>query len=400
MQKIDIMNPDMEALGQMPRESLLEVLTYLLTKAQGLQRSLDYFVRKFRHNTSERHPEIDPLQLLLFDQEQLAALTLAGEPDQEGTPADDPGKKDVPARPRKKHGRTNLKETGLPVVIKELYPEGVLDEGGNLKPGWKVIGFEDTDKLSIKPAELFIQRTRRYKVVFDPSAVAVDCRGQEAGAEAGADNGTEPETATPGGGGAPAGEEGADIRIAELPADLDDRVLLSSQMIAWVMDQKFHFYLTYYRMEELTQGLGFKVPHSTLISNFQAGIHRIRPLYCLLVDSILDSPYIQCDEVSHPVIDSCAHKSRPEWIFSIRDILTGWHALVYEDDGSKSADTAWRVLRADKARLRGDRRVLHTDGGTAYAYFDQPGAPTAGTTIAVAGSAPCSMTGKTPARLS
>ena len=62
--------------------------------------------------------------------------------------------------------RRDLNLEGLPVTEHHIYPEGTTDENGALKSGYVEIGTEESSRLELTPAKLYVAKTILHKVIL------------------------------------------------------------------------------------------------------------------------------------------------------------------------------------------------------------------------------------------
>ena len=128
----------------------------------SLKAQLVWLRKKVFGQMTEKHLPIDPVQLLLFDQEQMTDEERA-ELASAAAKAEEVLTKTITVKV--KPTRRDLNLSGLTVDIVDIYPEGTTDESGNLKDGYVEIGTEETSRLERIPARTYVARVVRHKVM-------------------------------------------------------------------------------------------------------------------------------------------------------------------------------------------------------------------------------------------
>lgn len=96
---------------------------------------------------------------------------------------------------------------------------------------------------------------------------------------------------------------------------------------------------------------------------YEAAVEKLKLLYDILRQHILQSEYIQIDESVLPVIDSEKHKARKGYEWCVRDAIRG-AVMFYYDRGSRGGKVAREILGAYK-------RAVQCDGYDAYDQFEK-----------------------------
>lgn len=108
--------------------------------------------------------------------------------------------------------------------------------------------------------------------------------------------------------------------------------------------------------------LGLKISENTLQGWFKPACELLKPLYEELKKQVLKADYIQVDETTLPVINKQNHKAVKEYLWIVRAVMDGLVFFHY-DDGSRSQETAWKLLQTFKG-------YLQSDGYAAYNIFE------------------------------
>lgn len=295
----------------------------------SLQNMMAWFRKKMFGSMSEKNLPLDPsvLEPTLFDmslsEDEQAAL------DAEVKKMEEQNAKTIEVKSHKREVRKPVMRKDLPVEETHIYPEGInLDE-------YTEIGVETTDRIAIRPAVMYIDRTVRHKFVLKSSLQIED-----------------PEKQT--------------FVIAPLPEMIIPRGMASESLLADILIDKYVYHLPFYRVIQKYKELGVLLSDSTIGDWFNAVCSKLRPLYDKLRERIMSSDYIQVDESTLPVIDNEKHRAVKGYIWAVRDAVCG-DVYFHYDMGSRGGDTARKLIG-------GYRGTIQTDGYEVYeAYEGAPG---------------------------
>ena len=315
----------LEAEGQKQQEKI----EYMQSVIDSLQNMMAWFRKKMFGSMSEKNLPLDPsvLEPTLFDmslsEEEQSAL------DAEIKKMEEQNAKTIEVKSHKREVRKPVMRKDLPVEETHIYPEGVnLDE-------YTEIGVETTDRIAIRPAVMYIDRTVRHKFVLKSSLQIED-----------------PEKQT--------------FVIAPLPEMIIPKGMASESLLADILIDKYVYHLPFYRVIQKYKELGVLLSDSTIGDWFNAVCSKLRPLYDKLRERIMSSDYIQVDESTLPVIDNEKHRAVKGYIWAVRDAVCGDVYLHY-DMGSRGGDTARKLIG-------GYHGTIQTDGYEVYeAYEGAPG---------------------------
>ena len=294
-----------------------------------LSDTLLWLRRKVFGKMSEKNLPLDPDQLLLFEQEHLT--------DEERARLD----KDVEAAEQQmtktitvkvKPSRRDLDTTGLPTEVIDIYPDGTTDENGKLKDEYVEIGTDESSRLEHIAAKTYIKKTVIHKVILKSDS-----------------NNKTPE----------------DRRIicARLPLAPVNRCMAGASVLADIIIGKFMYHLPFYRQIQQYKESGITISDSTMGGWYEAAVEKLKLLYDILRQHILQSEYIQIDESVLPVIDSEKHKARKGYEWCVRDAIRG-AVMFYYDRGSRGGKVAREILGAHKG-------AVQCDGYDAYDQFEK-----------------------------
>lgn len=295
----------------------------------SLQNMMAWFRKKLFGSMSEKNLPLDPsvLEPTLFDmslpEEEQAAL------DAEVKKMEEQNAKAIDVKSHKREVRKPVMRKDLPVEETHIYPEGIsLDE-------YTEIGVETTDRIAIRPAVMYIDRTVRHKFVLK-SSLQIE----------------EPEKQT--------------FVIAPLPEMTIPKGMASESLLADILVDKYVYHLPFYRVIQKYKELGVLLSGSTIGDWFNAVCSKLRPLYDRLRERIMSSDYIQVDESTLPVIDNERHRAVKGYIWAVRDAVCG-DVYFHYDMGFRGGDTARKLIGAY-------RGTVQTDGYEVYeAYEGAPG---------------------------
>ena len=294
-----------------------------------LSDTLLWLRRKVFGKMSEKNLPLDPDQLLLFEQEHLTDEERV-RLDKEVEAAEQQMTKTITVKV--KPSRRDLDTTGLPTEVIDIYPDGTTDENGKLKDEYVEIGTDESSRLEHIAAKTYIKKTVIHKVMLRSDS-----------------NNKTPE----------------DRRIicARLPLAPVNRCMAGASVLADIIIGKFMYHLPFYRQIQQYKESGITISDSTMGGWYEAAVEKLKLLYDILRQHILQSEYIQIDESVLPVIDSEKHKARKGYEWCVRDAIRG-AVMFYYDRGSRGGKVAREILGAYKG-------AVQCDGYDAYDQFEK-----------------------------
>lgn len=294
-----------------------------------LSDTLLWLRRKVFGKMSEKNLPLDPDQLLLFEQEHLTDEERA-RLDKEVEAAEQQMTKTITVKV--KPSRRDLDTTGLPTEVIDIYPDGTTDENGKLKDEYVGIGTDESSRLEHIAAKTYIKKTVIHKVMLKSDS-----------------NNKTPE----------------DRRIicARLPLAPVNRCMAGASVLTDIIIGKFMYHLPFYRQIQQYKESGITISDSTMGGWYEAAVEKLKLLYDILRQHILQSEYIQIDESVLPVIDSEKHKARKGYEWCVRDAIRG-AVMFYYDRGSRGGKVAREILGAYKG-------AVQCDGYDAYDQFEK-----------------------------
>lgn len=298
----------------------------LNAKVSGLEDQLYWLRKKLFGKMSEKNLPLDPSVLGepgLFDEplaeEERAQVEAAVRKDEEEA-AKLIRVKSFERKPRKVIDTANLE-----VREEHVYPE-VEDRGD-----YTELDPEVTDTLVLAPAQIYVRRIIRHKLVLKPRLQMED-------------------------------PERKPFELAPLPAMPLPKSMASESLLTDIVLQKFLYHMPFYRVIRKYKELGVKISDSTMNDWYAATCEKLKPLYDILLREVLSRDYIQVDESTLPVIDNEDHCAVKGYMWCARAVTENLVAFYY-DMGSRSHETARKLLR-------GYRGTIQTDGYNAYDQFE------------------------------
>lgn len=294
-----------------------------------LSDTLLWLRRKVFGKMSEKNLPLDPDQLLLFEQEHLTDEERA-RLDKEVEAAEQQMTKTITVKV--KPSRRDLDTTGLPTEVIDIYPDGTTDENGKLKDEYVEIGTDESSRLEHIAAKTYIKKTVIHKVMLKSDS----------------NNKT---------------TEDRRIICARLPLAPVNRCMAGASVLTDIIIGKFMYHLPFYRQIQQYKESGITISDSTMGGWYEAAVEKLKLLYDILRQHILQSEYIQIDESVLPVIDSEKHKARKGYEWCVRDAIRG-AVMFYYDRGSRGGKVAREILGAYKG-------AVQCDGYDAYDQFEK-----------------------------
>lgn len=158
---------------------------------------------------------------------------------------------------------------------------------------------------------------------------------------------------------------------ARAPRRMIEGGMATTSFIAWIVSQRFAWYLPIYRQTQMLAGHGLTLDRSTPVRWVQRAAWWLEGLYDRQLAFIHRQGRIHVDETRMPVIDPGRGKVRFDqfWAHGIDD--RGWNgpappAVCYVHDRSRGH----RTISEQLGRYQG---VLQVDGYSAYKKLEDPG---------------------------
>lgn len=139
---------------------------------------------------------------------------------------------------------------------------------------------------------------------------------------------------------------------------------VAADFLAGVLTDKFVYHIPEYRQVKMYAEAGVKIPTSTLNDWVHRTANKLYPLYETLIDDILQSDYLQVDEVPWRIADRPGQSCRNGYAWQFRDARAQSHGTYfYYLKGSRSGEIP-------RAQLRHFKGAVQTDGYKVYDYFE------------------------------
>lgn len=298
----------------------------LRNKVSSLEDQLCWLRKKMFGKMSEKNLPLDPAVL--------SEPTLFDEPlsDEERAELDAAVKKDedevsnlIQVKGFERKPRKAIDTAGLEVREEHIYPEVENRED------YTELDPEVTDTLVLVPAQIYVRRTVRHKLVLRSNLQIKD-------------------------------PERKAFELAPLPAMPLPKCMASESLLADIILQKFFYHMPFYRVIQKYRELGVRISDSTMNDWYAATCEKLKLLYDLLKREVLSRDYIQVDESTLPVIDNEKHRAVKGYMWCARAVEDNLVVFHY-DMGSRSHETARKLLR-------GYRGTIQTDGYGAYDQFE------------------------------
>ena len=173
--------------------------------------------------------------------------------------------------------------------------------------------------------------------------------------------------------------EGAVVE-APAPARPVDGGLPTEALLIAIATMKFAWHVPLYRQEQMLAGQGINLDRSTLALWMGRTAWWLKPLYHLLLGTVMASPRIFCDETPMPVLDPGRGRTRTSQFWALATDDRPWAgpappavAYVYTRD---------RKGERIAAQLVGFHGVLQVDGYAGYKRLGRSGRPGGAITLA------------------
>ena len=214
---LEEMSKDLEAKNKKLEAANSTILNLEVEKEKmqgiidSLQNMMAWFRKKMFGSMSEKNLPLDPsvLEPTLFDmslsEEEQSAL------DAEVKKMEEQNAKVIEVKSHKREVRKPVMRKDLPVEETHIYPEGINPDE------YIEIGVETTDRIAIRPAVMYIDRTVRHKFVLK-SSLQIE----------------EPEKQT--------------FIIAPLPEMIIPKGMASESLLADILIDKYVYHLPFYRV--------------------------------------------------------------------------------------------------------------------------------------------------------
>lgn len=290
-------------------------------RIQILEEQIRHLRSQLFGRKSERYVSPDQKQLDLFDEAEDAAEKALRK---ESTLVV------VPAHERKKPGRKPL-PADLPRidVIHDLVPLDKMCCGKEMAR----IGEEISEKLCVKPAEIYVEKHIRLKYACK------ECEGIES--------------------------KGGTVKIAPMPPQIIPQGIATPSLMAYIITNKYADALPLYRQEKIFERIGIEFGRGTMAHDVIHVAGKCDPLLELMEKEIRSGPLIQIDETRIQVMKEPGRSNTTEsymWVF--RGGTRDHPVLIYQYHPTRSGDAA-------KAFLKNYKGHVQTDAYVGYDFLDE-----------------------------
>jgi len=235
------------------------------------------------------------------------------------TSADDDEYEDINYT-RKKKGRKPIPDD-LPreeVIIEVPQEERCCPHGHE----YKVIGYEESEKVEFTPATLKVFRIKREKRACE----CIECEA---------------------------------VKTAEPVASIIPKSIATASLLTFILISKYVDHLSLYRISAVFSRLGFNLPRQTLANwMIKVGVE-FSVLINLLEEELLADNYVFCDETRVQVLREDGKTAQSQSQMWVRARNGPRPIILYEYDPTRSGATAERLLEGFKG-------YLHADGYPGY----------------------------------
>lgn len=286
-----------------------------------LNQKVEMLLRKIWGKSSERFINEDPLQrcldfegLDLLPEEEKLATSARQEIEQYKTIRVLLQTKDHPVR-------KPLPES-LPREECHIYPDDLdLEKWTELQP-------EITEVLERDPARWYVRRIIRHKYALKDKSLEVEKQ----------------------------------IITAPMPVLPIAKSYAGASLLADIHIDKYVYHLPFYRQRQIFLQQGLDISAATINGWFKEVADLMRPTYYRLMDLVLSSDYVQCDETTIPIIDNEKHKAIKGYIWMVRAVMRDL-IFFYYDQGSRAQKVALQLFKDFQG-------VLQTDAYAVYNIYE------------------------------
>ena len=308
-------------------ERLLSELENKEARIASLEYQLQWLRRKLFGKMSEKGLPGSPADLgepTLFDDEMSEEDKAALETEMRKT--EESERKTIEV---KSHERKVRKAAGTPDL--EVREEHVWPEVEN-RDDYTELAPEVTDTLELVPAQMYIRRIIRHKLVLKSSLQIAD-------------------------------PDRRPFELPPLPPVALEKSMAGASLLTDIIIEKFFYHMPFYRVMQKYKELGVIVSSSTMNDWYAATCEKLKLLYDMLRREVLAQDYLQVDESTVPVVDNEKHRAVKGYMWCMRAVQQNLVVFHY-DMGSRSHETARKLLT-------GYHGYIQTDGYGAYDQFEQ-----------------------------
>lgn len=292
--------------GQISYQDLVEINRKKDLQIESLKFELAQLKKAIYGSKSERFTQVDPEQANLFE--------AAGEEESGEVPQEDEG---VLTVKKKRQGKQPVRNK----IPESLRREEVIVEPEVDTAQMKKIGAQVSEKLEIKPAEIYVVKTVRPKYVDDDGKFHI--------------------------------------------ADLNDPFPKSNAGASFAADipvKKYVDHIPLYRQEKILTRSNLQISRSTLLNHLVLGYKKIEVLHQVLEKTLLKSRYIQADESSMPVLTKDRPGSTLKGCMLVK-VAPLERLVVFDYIKTKEKINILESLKGFKGHLQVDGNVTYEEKG-------------------------------------
>ena len=149
--------------------------------------------------------------------------------------------------------------------------------------------------------------------------------------------------------------------VAPMPNRIIDKSFASPSLLAWVLTQKYFFYMPLYRIEQMSRQLGFAIARSTLADWVGTCGFQLQPLYDELHKDLLKASVIHGDETTFKMLKGKDGKPATAyvWLYRTSPSLDTPPIILHQFERSRSGAHPLNFL----ADFQGDAMMVDQYSG-------------------------------------
>jgi len=153
------------------------------------------------------------------------------------------------------------------------------------------------------------------------------------------------------------------IYSTPLPAHLIERCSADTSLLVEIVTNKFCYHLPIHRQLEMFKNIGIDWPKSTVNSWVTRVIEILAPIFEELERQVINSPYLNIDETTIPILLKGINKTKKGYIWGVISPSTNLMSFKY-NQGSRSFAVLDEILR-------GYTGTIQSDGYAAYKRLEK-----------------------------
>lgn len=144
-------------------------------------------------------------------------------------------------------------------------------------------------------------------------------------------------------------------KTAAKPAQIIEKSMATPSVLSMLLTTKFVDGIPLHRFERVMQRHGLKIPRQTLARWVIESSRHLQPLYNLMQDQLLQSPYIHCDETRVQVLKEPDRSPESQsWMWVVRSGRPERPILLYEYSSTRNQSVPLRLLEGYQGYLMTD----------------------------------------------